>query len=483
MAGGINPFGFAVGAVPPAPRRQPQDIPAAPFGFAPPPTKWERTWEIAKPYVTGPWDAWVGLRDTPLEVLLGGGTVEERDAAVANSFNVAGSVAGGGSFVKRPANSIGVFGGIASKTADKAALETAQKMAAEGADAEAIRQSTGWFKGADQKWRYEIPDTNYVVLDDAGSSVGEKVTHPRMFEAYPELSGLIYNEYDLGGARGQYWKGVDADTGEKLKGISTDTSLSSDERRSTMIHELQHAIQDIEGFEPGSNPLYSKTDAETMAMAMAQTPEAHAARQANDQYESKRYDILPLWRSTSVDRFDRMIERPSLKPRDVYRMSDWYSISDKYRSEAGPMPKKPGPKRDEWLRGAAQAMKSDYLDGLSSMDLYALGKVQSEFPTPKDRKNAVARLERQLGKYASGSREFMRIKDKIDEIRSLDSFSAYQRSVGETEARNVQSRLKMTKEQLANTPPWATQDYPFGMQIPRVPTSDVVRSILNYRGK
>ena len=401
--------------------------------------------------------------------------------AATDSFDAAGGVAVGSLPMQKPHNSIGVFGGMYSKTADHVARQTAQKMASEGADANAIRNATGWFKGADQKWRYEIPDTHYVLLDEQGSSVGEKVTHNKMFQAYPELRGLLYNEDDLGGARGQYWKGVDADTGEKLKGISTDTSLGKDERRSTMIHELQHAIQDIEGFEPGSNPVYSKTDAETMAMAIEQTPEAIAAERANNQYEAKRTEALPVWRSTSLDRFDRMIERPSLKPRDVFRMGDWYSVSDKYRGEAGAMPKKPGSKRDEWLRGAAQSMKEDYLNSMSASDRYSVDRVKSMFPTPNDRKNAVLRLERQLGKFSSGTREWMRINDKIGELRGLGSFDAYRRSVGETEARNVQTRLNMTPEQLAANAPWATQDFPYGSQVPRKPTPDVVRSILNYK--
>lgn len=476
MAGGINPFGFGVGAAPVVPRRMPQDIPAAPFGFAAPPTKWQRIAPILNQY--NPIDAFWRLYDSPMAK---GGPISDQN--IEDGFNVAGTAMAGSLPIRKPPNSIGVFGGMYAKTADHVALQNAQKMAAEGADAATIRDSTGWFKGADQKWRFEIPDTNYVLLDENASTVGDKVTHPKMFNAYPELSGLLYNEGDLGGAYGQYWRGKDADTGELLKGISTDSNIDKNQRRSTVIHELQHAIQDIEGFEPGSNPVYSKTDAQTMAMAIEQTPEAKAAREANLNYDGKLEEAKPLWRATSLDRYDRMIERPSLKPRDIFRMGDWYSISDKYRSEAGPMPKKPGPKRDEWLRGAAQAMKDDYIDNMSSMDLWTMEHVKRTFPTPRDRKNAVARLERQLGKYAGGSREWMRINDKIKELQGIDSFDAYKRSVGETEARNVQSRLNMTPEELKATAPWKTQEYPFGMQIPRNPSSEVVRSILNYRDK
>jgi hypothetical protein len=109
MAGGVNPFGFSGGVIPQAvrpPKRGPQDLPSAPFGFAPPPSKWEQTKDILAPYVTGPWNAMTGLMDTPLHVLLGGGTQEQQEQAVANSFNTAGSFAGASSVVTKPRNAL-----------------------------------------------------------------------------------------------------------------------------------------------------------------------------------------------------------------------------------------------------------------------------------------------------------------------------------------------------------------------------------------
>jgi hypothetical protein len=107
MAGGVNPFGFSMGVLP-APRapRQPKDLPSAPFGFAPPPSKWDQTKDILAPYVTGPINAWEGLRKTPLHILLGGGTQEQQEEVAGNSFNVAGNLAGASSFVSKPKNAL-----------------------------------------------------------------------------------------------------------------------------------------------------------------------------------------------------------------------------------------------------------------------------------------------------------------------------------------------------------------------------------------
>lgn len=56
------------------------------------------------------------------------------------------------------------FAGPGALTANEEALANAQAMLADGVDAEQVRQDTGWFKGADGKWRFEIADGDAKVL-------------------------------------------------------------------------------------------------------------------------------------------------------------------------------------------------------------------------------------------------------------------------------------------------------------------------------
>lgn len=44
------------------------------------------------------------------------------------------------------------------KAADKSALDQAREMEQQGSTAKDIRAETGWFKGKDGKWRFEISD-------------------------------------------------------------------------------------------------------------------------------------------------------------------------------------------------------------------------------------------------------------------------------------------------------------------------------------
>ena len=49
--------------------------------------------------------------------------------------------------------------GINARTADSAALRRAEALEKSGTDNETIRQETGWYRGRDGKWRFEIDDS------------------------------------------------------------------------------------------------------------------------------------------------------------------------------------------------------------------------------------------------------------------------------------------------------------------------------------
>lgn len=69
------------------------------------PSRGQLLWGILEPYVMGPVNAWQGLRDADLNTLLYD-TGPRAQQAVENSFNVAGTVAGGSSVVPKPDNAL-----------------------------------------------------------------------------------------------------------------------------------------------------------------------------------------------------------------------------------------------------------------------------------------------------------------------------------------------------------------------------------------
>jgi hypothetical protein len=147
----------------------------------------------------------------------------------------------------------GIFAGAGARTANLAKLSQAGKMMEAGHAPEDIWRKTGWFKGADDKWRFEIPDNNLVLAfgGNAPLNVGvdhvfNGITHPELANAYSDLYGSVLGGY------GKSWP----HPGGSFDPVTRDIeSYGPDflEAKKGVIHELQHAAQEREGFSGGSN--------------------------------------------------------------------------------------------------------------------------------------------------------------------------------------------------------------------------------------
>ena len=147
-------------------------------------------------------------------------------------------------------------------------LAVADEMEKAGKDALTIKAATGWERGADGKWRYEIPDItlkkdslggNEIEAfygNDKRSAISRPIEEVVVISFLPdtyreELEYVgevrIYSD-PLESEKGSYQieDGSDifyinlADSGESIESVIT--------------HELQHFIQDREGFSKGGNP-------------------------------------------------------------------------------------------------------------------------------------------------------------------------------------------------------------------------------------
>jgi len=130
-----------------------------------------------------------------------------------------------------------------------------------------IKLATGWERGADGKWRYEVPDgkindEHYSKLldrkfsDDIKSgfinatTLGELYEDENLYNAYPQLESMqvIFYEDSNNTASASY------SSTENAIYIYNPLSLNTIENRnSILVHEIQHAIQEIEGFAKGGN--------------------------------------------------------------------------------------------------------------------------------------------------------------------------------------------------------------------------------------
>ena len=143
-------------------------------------------------------------------------------------------------------------------------LKVAEKMERGKKDAKAIKLATGWERGADGKWRYEMPDAKIKDMKDIGGgnivkrfdddmlwndgNLADVIDAPELFEAYPQLKNVridtdaIMNDMP---SNGEYNPKTNTITihADELKYMN-----------SILNHEIQHAIQHIEGFARGGSP-------------------------------------------------------------------------------------------------------------------------------------------------------------------------------------------------------------------------------------
>jgi hypothetical protein len=282
-----------------------------------------------------------------------------------------------------------LFAGQQAQGADLNALRKAQSLAAQGTPTQQVYQQTmpqgtaqtvgratnyipssrtGWFQGADGQWRFEFDDSKSKFNPEAFQKVqnfkdvklNELLSHPELFKLYPEIANIKLSPLSL------------QEMDEGLKGDFDPTTnimrLHSDpqEARQTLMHELQHWIQDKEGFSPGGSVDTAKID--------LQTDVINKAKQDRENLQNTIMDLI---------------------------------------------------KKNQFE-------KAENLQG-------------SLINFPKQMDQALEDLNKRFGK--------------------LDDYDIYRRLSGETEARNVETRLPLTIQQRQKDLPFKTEEFPYSEQF------------------
>lgn len=184
------------------------------------------------------------------------------------------------------------FAGEKARTADREKLDMAKKMEEEGKTPERIYEETGWFRGLDQKWKFEIDDSaaeffpeGDAILQNNPSykkfremmengetnkpefwslweifegeigreekSLSFYLKHEKLFEKYPFLSYVKIRIEDMSGKNREGY--YDPVKNEIVLDGSLLNQYTKEKTKGILLHEIQHAIQKYEGFTQGSN--------------------------------------------------------------------------------------------------------------------------------------------------------------------------------------------------------------------------------------
>jgi len=323
--------------------------------------------------------------------------------------------------------------GIRAGTADREALRRAEAMEQSGTDNETIRQETGWYRGMDGQWRFEIDDgdatfsrngeaqystdnadyARYTQLmnrmltgnlteaehaellgldkkhggtkkelarriDEGDATLRDIMQHNALFEAYPEIAETkVKFAYMPNGTAGSYSRETNTIT------IDAKLKYDANEALDVLMHEVQHRVQAAEGFASGTNPGYWN-------------------RGENYDRAAEKYR----------DNRARLLNGLSTEDRALY---------DEYRSTEREM-------------GAM-------FDGSMLYD--------------ESRMDALEKRSDELYKQLYGKEWFGKLNryDRIlgDAGEAVNEF--YRNTAGEIEARDTASRRRMTAEERKNTPP------------------------------
>lgn len=138
-------------------------------------------------------------------------------------------------------NSINSFAGEKALNANANKLSKAKAMLEKGEDEVGIWQKTGWFKDKDGAWKFEIDDSPAKIKNQNADKLGDLLEHKELFKAYPELKDIkIKKIIDEKVEKLGYY-----DPNKK------EIAINNIGDKSTLMHEVQRAIQDIEGFARG----------------------------------------------------------------------------------------------------------------------------------------------------------------------------------------------------------------------------------------
>lgn len=160
-----------------------------------------------------------------------------------------------------------VFAAFGSLGADNGphAFGTAERMAQGGASNEDIWKMTGWFKGDDGNWRFEIDDfdaklddktdeiLNASLLDNDPARVVEILKHDNLFQYYPELKDVKVKYDPELEARSGYFS-------PSKNMVVLSPKSTPEENLSVLMHELMHTIQGLENLARGKAFKTVRTD-------------------------------------------------------------------------------------------------------------------------------------------------------------------------------------------------------------------------------
>lgn len=333
-----------------------------------------------------------------------------------------------------------MFAGRQAKTADLEALKRAEDMQAAGASRDDIWRDTGWFQGVDGKWRYEIDDSS-ATLDRLGEASRRRDALSGQASTYEMASIIAHRAAREGLPIDEAAKRLEVELGRPVPVDAV--ALAQSQPKEALAARASALIDDEMSFKPD-------TQKYTLGQVVNH-PELAAAYP--DMFE-RPYNMMGI--------------EGGIGTRGAYDKSTDEFFASKYE--------KPAEERSTGLHEMQHAIQgresfsggsspghfndADFID-VDDGRILAAFMARHELPS-----DAIAEFKKVTGRRPS--------VQAIDIAMSKDPYAqpgspreAYERTAGEVEARNVQTRRDLTPIERRASPPWQTQSVPDERQIVR----------------
>ncbi|WDL74024.1 hypothetical protein IP362_05030 [Helicobacter winghamensis] len=287
----------------------------------------------------------------------------------------------------------------------KARLEKAKELESKGADEIEIWEKTGWYKDKDKKWKFEISqrggEFDYQSLKKQSDyykeslPLAEFLHDEKLYQAYPELMDLkILATYD----DGRIYKDVKGQYNGDYIFLNTKHLTTDEKAKSILYHELQHAIQDIEGFAYGyKKPIdfrggfdkykkqHGEVEARNVEARLNSYGDIHSKQSLKDEIEklkntllsAKKYD--PDTAKILADRIEKYEKNyKNLGEYDIYNTRKHpYKTMDTHINDTI---------AEATMQGEAlsKELESSFLDSNGKIDYKALESFAIPLPKPTD---------------------------------------------------------------------------------------------------
>ena len=374
------------------------------------------------------------------------------------------------------------FAGVNAKTADKVALARAQNMEADGAGRDAIWDETGWFKGVDGKWRFEIDDSGAKATAAQTRQLRSDALDKQLGDA--ETASIIRHRADRNGTSAE---AAARDLSTELGRPIGPSLVDAAKARTQSEHKAY--IADLEQQLSAKNPDMKLREAVGHSAAydaypdMAERPFKQFGLEGGLGTRAAYDEPADTFLSSQFQRPDEELSsslhemQHGVQGREGFARGgspeDGGGLNELTKKARGAFNRRVGEvTSSEWAMSLEQDLAKRFgIDRFRARQIIAVrGKDGLEMITKSEPKGA------EISKFLQGDSRYQAISSEIDDAyRSmiatpgygLTNTERYRRLAGETEARNVQTRRDFTPEERRARRPWETQDVPDDQQIVR----------------